>query len=164
MKNALSALVVLSFISCSSPAEKLKGLPAAEQQTAIVQCDREVILAALRQQESDAALSYLKVDQGRIRPIQEVAQRATLFQDAVMRNIGYKLDGIIENSALIADFKDIELEITYIAGNGSTINNESFKIYETVGAGQTEQFSIEINRPDQTESFRYSIKSATGAL
>ncbi len=162
MKNAFPALLLLTFLSCSSPAEKLMGLSAYEQQTVIAQCDREVIIAALRQKESDASLQYLKVDNSRIVPIQEVAQRATLFQSAVMRTVGYKLEGTIENSAMIANFKDIEIEIAYVAGNGSDISSETIKIFETVRAGDSNEFSIKVNRPDQTESFRYTLRSAVG--
>lgn len=79
-----------------------------------------------------------------------------------MRTVGYKLEGTIENSAMIANFKDIEIEIAYVAGNGSDISSETIKIFETVRAGDSNEFSIKVNRPDQTESFRYTLRSAVG--
>ena len=94
----------------------------------------------------------------------ETVQRATLFSSAITRIVGHKFKGRVENSALVTSFKDFKVYLIYMARNGSEISREEFTIYKTAAAGQSVNFNVEIDRPDQTDSYKYFIFEAESVL
>ena len=158
----ITALAILTLFGCSDPTEKLKEMPPKIQRSALAELGREALINGLREVESKTPVSFLRVDEGRVTPIQEIIQRETLFRSAVKRTVGHKFEGTIYNNALVANFKDPKVIIYYDAANGSNISSEEIVLYRTIRAGNYESFSAEINKPDQTESFRYVVTEANG--
>ena len=163
MNRLLTVLVVSALVGCSNPIEDLKDMPPKIQRSALAELGRDVLIDGLREVESKTPVSFLKIDEGRVSPIEEVIQRETLFRSAVKRTVGHRFEGTIYNNALVANFKDFKVILYYDATNGSNISSEEFVIYRTVAAGSFDTFSVEINRPDQTSSYRYTITEAQRA-
>ncbi len=163
MNRLLIVLVVFALAGCSNPIDDLKEMPPKIQRSALAELGRDALVDALREVESRTPVSFLKVDEGRVSPIQEVIQRETLFRSAVKRTVGHSFEGTIYNNALVANFKDFKIILYYDAANGSNISSEEFVIYRTVSAGSFDTFSVEIDRPDQTSSYRYVVTEAQRA-
>lgn len=149
------------LFACATPSEKLKEMPASGQRNVLAELGRDVLVDALREVESRTPVSFLRVENGKVKPIQEIVQRETLFRSAVKRTIGHKFEGIIFNDALVADFKDPKVVIEYVAENGSKISSEELVLYRTIAAGESEVFSAEIKKPDQTHSYRFQVIQGT---
>ena len=156
----ITAIAILTLFGCSDPTEKLKEMPPKIQRSVLAELGREALINGLREVESKTPVSFLRVDEGRVTPIQEIIQRETLFRSAVKRTVGHKFEGTIYNNALVANFKDPKVIIYYDAANGSNISSEEIVLYRTIHAGNYESFSVEINKPDQTESYRYAVIEA----
>ena len=156
-------MAVFALAGCSRPIEDLKEMPPKIQRSALAELGRDALVDALREVESKTPISFLKVDEGRVSPVQEVVQRATLFRSAVKKTIGHRFEGTIYNNALVANFKDFKVILYYDAANGSNISSEEFVIYRTVPAGSFDVFSVDVNRPDQTSSYRYAVTEAQRA-
>ena len=151
------------FASCQTPSEKLKSLPEQDRRHALTELDRDVLIDALRDVEGKSPISYISVTNARVSPIRETVQRATLFSSAVTRVVGHSLFGVIESSALVASFKDVEIEVIYKASNGSEIARQSFVIYKTCHPGESQRFDIELERPDQATDYSYVVLNASRA-
>ena len=122
------------------------------------------MIDALRDVEGKSPISYISVTNARVSPIRETVQRATLFSSAVTRVVGHSLSGVIESSALVASFKDVEIEVIYKASNGSEIARQSFVIYKTCHPGESQRFDIELERPDQATDYSYVVLNASERL
>ena len=87
-----------------------------------------------------------------------------LTSEITMREnfIGQKVfEGTISNSASIASFKDVQLEITYLSNTKSIIASEKFIIYEVVGPQHTIDIQkIKTKAPKATDSFSIMIIGA----
>ena len=157
MRHLAFLLTCVILFGCATPAEKLKEMPAMGQRNVLAELGRDALVEALREVESRTPVSFLRVENGKVKPIQEIVQRETLFRSAVKRTVGHKFEGVIFNDALVADFKDPKVVIYYVAENGSTISSEELILYRTIPAGKSEAFSAEIKRPDQTHSYRFQV-------
>ena len=156
-------IVLLLAVSCQSPTEEIKSMPPAIQKSALAELGREVLVDALREVEGKTPVNFVEIEYPSVKPIRETVQRATLFSSAVTRVVGHTFEGKIVSSAMAADFKDFEVEIAYIASNGSEISRETFIIYKTCRAGEFEGFEVELDQPDQTDTYRYLILGAEKA-
>ena len=156
-------MALLLAVSCQSPMEEIKSMPPAIQKSALAELGREVLVDALREVEGKTPVSFVEIEYPSVKPIRETVQRATLFSSAVTRVVGHTFEGKIVSSAMAADFKDFEVEIAYIASNGSEISRETFTIYKTCRAGEFESFEVELDQPDQTDTYKYLILGAEKA-
>ena len=163
VKNTILFVLASIFISCSTPLEKLKELPPKQQRSALAEIGREALVNALREVEGQTPISFLKINQASVRPIEQVVQRATLFRSAIKKTVGHTFEGSIQNNALVANFKNLKVIIYYDAANGSKISQEELTVFQTIRAGKSVNFSAEINEPDQTSSYRYIITEAARA-
>lgn len=156
-------VALLLVASCQTPTEEIKSMPPAIQKSALAELGREVLVNALREVEGKTPVSFVEIESPSVKPIRETVQRSTLFSSAVTRVVGHTFEGKIMSSAMAADFKDFEVEIAYIASNGSEISRETFTIYKTCRAGEFERFEVELNQPDQTDTYKYLILGAEKA-
>jgi hypothetical protein len=163
MKNAIPLILCSALLACTSPSEKIKEMPPKQQRSALAEVGRAALVEALREIEGRTPISFLSIKQANVRPIEETIQRETLFRSAVKRTVGFTFEGAIENSALVASFKDFKIIIYYDAENGSNISSEELTVFKTIRAGGSETFRAEINQPDQTRSYRYVITRAVQA-
>ena len=161
--QVILGIAVVVIAGCQSPSEELKAMPKEVQKSALAELGRDILVDALREVEVQSPISYISISNARVTPIRETVQRATLFSSAVTRVVGHSLSGVIESSALVASFKDVEIEVIYKASNGSEISRQSFIIYKTCLAGNNQSFEIELERPDQTTDYGYIVVNASRA-
>lgn len=163
VKQSIIVFMVTMMAACQTPSEELRSMPEEVQRHALAELGRDILVDALREVEVKSPISYISVTNARVSPIRETVQRATLFSSAVTRVVGHSLSGVIESSALVASFKDVEIVVTYKASNGSEIARQSFVIYKTCHPGGSQNFEIELERPDQTTDYSYVVLNATRA-
>ena len=60
------------------------------------------------------------------------------------------LEGTISNSATLANFKDIVLDVTWLTKTETELKTEQYAVYEFVGAGKTISYKIKVNAPSET--------------
>lgn len=96
--------------------------------------------------ESQNPITYLKVEDGK--------WRENLFGRTI-------LEGNIANSATIANFKDIVIEVNWLTKTQTILKTEYYTIYEYVGAGKNKQFKIKVDGPSETGNVKMTISSAT---
>lgn len=156
-------LCVLLLTSCQSPAAKIDSMSPKEQRIELAQLKREVLIDALREMEEQSPTKWVEIKNPNVSAIRETVQRETLFRNAITRVTGHKFTGRIQSESLVAQFKDFEIQILYLASNGSEISRENFTIYKTCGAGKAKSFSVEIQQPNQTSNYKYLLLGALPA-
>jgi hypothetical protein len=70
------------------------------------------------------------------------------------------LEGTIENKASIANFKDVELQITWLTRTNTEIGTSAKTIYEYVKSGQSVPYKLRFNVPSGTRDVRVEIGAA----
>jgi hypothetical protein len=164
IRNYLLLTLSISILgSCQSPTEEINKMPKEIQRSVLAEFGREALVDALREVEGKTPVSYVEIEDSAVNSIRETVQRATLFSSAITRVVGHKFTGTIQSTALAADFKDFQIEVTYVASNGSDISSQDFTIYRTCRAGDSEPFEFLLDRPDQTSRYRYVILGAERA-
>jgi hypothetical protein len=86
--------------------------------------------------------------------------------EGTMRNnlIGLKvLEGTITNSASIANFKDVVVEVTWFTKTDTELSKVYYTVYEYVGAGNSIRYKIKADAPGATGGFQINVSSATPA-
>lgn len=73
------------------------------------------------------------------------------------------LEGTISNSATLANFKDVVLEVTWLTKTETELKTELYTVYEFVGASKSVSYKIKVNAPSETAGVRIGISSATPA-
>lgn len=134
-----------------------------EQRFELAQLSTEVLIDALREREEQSPTNWVEIKNPNVTAIRETVQRETLFRSAITRVTGHKLNGRLQSESLVAEFKDFEIQIVYFASNGSEISREDFTVYKTCRAGKTQAFSVEIQQPDQTSSYKVLLLGAQPA-
>ena len=71
------------------------------------------------------------------------------------------LEGTITNSATLANFKDVVLEVKYYTKTKTFISSENIIIYEYFPARNSKSFKIKRDAPNRTASVGWSIVGAT---
>ena len=71
------------------------------------------------------------------------------------------IEGTISNSASIATYKDVVLEIQFYSGTNTFISSTEHIFYEYFPAGTTEDFKIVDFAPEGTESINWKVKRAS---
>lgn len=71
-----------------------------------------------------------------------------------------KVHGSVTNSATVANFKDIEIEVVYYSATRSIIDRERFTLYDFVPAHSTKSFEWKISPPQGTETLGWEAVGA----
>lgn len=71
------------------------------------------------------------------------------------------LEGTITNSATLANFKDVILQVTWLTKTQTELKSERYAVYEYVGAGKTIEYKIKVDAPSAMGGVRIGIDSAT---
>ena len=71
------------------------------------------------------------------------------------------LEGRVDNVATMANFKDIVIEVTFLAASGTALGRKEFTRYEVVGHGYGVTFKFKTFAPAQTKSVAVRVISAT---
>lgn len=84
----------------------------------------------------------------------------------VFRSAEYKLDGWIilgeiTNSALLANFKDIVISVSYYSQTKSLIDKKDIVIYQFIKPNTSIGFDVKVNPPDGASSVTIAVKSIT---
>lgn len=82
--------------------------------------------------------------------------RKTLFGKTI-------LEGSVSNIATLADFKDITLEVKFLAKTGAEINTAQYVLYEFVSAGGKVNYKLRIKAPSATNAINIRIADAKQA-
>ena len=73
------------------------------------------------------------------------------------------LEGTISNSATIATYKDVVLNVAFYSKTETHLGSERHTIYEYFSAGQTKNFKIKTFGYKGTNSIGWSIESASSS-
>lgn len=105
----------------------------------------EQLRAELVQQEKQNPSQYLK---------DETKMRTNLIGQKV-------IEGTVTNSASVATFKDLVLQVDFLSKTDAVISTQKFTIYEVVGPQQSVKFKFKTYAPSETKGFAASIVNAT---
>ena len=70
------------------------------------------------------------------------------------------IEGRVDNTATMANFKDIVIEADFLAASGTSLSTKEFTRYEAVGHGYGVTFKFKTFAPDQTRSVAVRVVSA----
>tara|TARA_B110000091_G_C13766658_1_gene454726 strand:- start:250 stop:699 length:450 start_codon:yes stop_codon:yes gene_type:complete len=90
-----------------------------------------------------------------------VVERGGFFKSPIYKIDGYHMSGLINNSSLLAHFKDFKLELTYYSKTGTIIDTETVVLYENLNPQESKNFKIKINSPEDTHESKASVLEAT---
>jgi hypothetical protein len=76
---------------------------------------------------------------------------------------GWVLKGTISNSATIATYKDVVLEISFYSKTNTHLGTTQETVYEFFPAGQTKEFKLKTKAYKGTNAISWNIISATPA-
>lgn len=144
MKTALlsiSIILVMSFVSCENLAPKKSALQLKEE---------------LKSQEHDSPSVYLSLENVLMQ--NNKIKNAGLFTNA--KYDGYLLEGQITNTATLAKYKDIQINVLLNSKTGTTLSDKTYTIYEYILPNSSKDFSIKVDAPDETASYNASIINA----
>ena len=72
------------------------------------------------------------------------------------------LEGTISNSATLANFKDVKINITWLSKTNSELESKEYTIYELVSAKGSATFKLkELFYPKETKGVSMKILGAT---
>jgi len=67
----------------------------------------------------------------------------------------------MNNTATLADFKDILLDVTSISKTDAEMGSDRFPVYGFVNAGQSSRFKLKVQAPSKTAGVRMRVVYAT---
>lgn len=114
----------------------------------------------LLNKEQNNPLEYLSVS-GSMKENKVKTQNGTMFRSSKWEKDGYILEGYIGNSATIASFKDVKINVSFISNTGSVIKETDFIIYDYVPATNGITYKQKIYAPEGTVNYEVSIVSAS---
>ena len=151
----ISAIFIgtLALSSCNS--EGSSGAAAA----AIPKTPEELKMELLQQEQAEP-LTYISVDAS-MREDEVKTRDAGLFHDAEYSPDGNTIRGTIKNTATVAKFKDVVLEVTFYSQTETPIETKEFTIYEFYSPNTTKNFELKVYPPEEMAKFGVEIKKAT---
>lgn len=111
----------------------------------------------LQMVENDNPREYLQLDSVTMR--KNKIKEAGLFSSA--KYDGYLISGQVINTATIAKFKDLEINVELYSKTNTVIASKSFVIYEYYEPNSNKDFSIKLDVPNDMESFGTTLIGAT---
>jgi|ERR1700752_2125269 len=151
-KKTLGFLFVASFtfISCNS------GSFASVENSKTP----DELMRELKKQEERSPLIYLSVDadlkENRIK-----IKEAESFHSEEYVSDGSTLHGTIKNTAIMAEFKDIVVTLTYYSNTGDEIESRDFPINDFLGPKSINKFKLKVYPPESMVKFGVDIKNAS---
>ena len=144
--STISLVAVLFITSCQSSSSNKDNYTAGSAIVTepIKEKTIEEIKEELAQKERQNPGEYLKTT-GRF--------KENLIGETV-------LEGRIDNTATMANFKDIVIEATFLAASGTVLGTKEFTRYELVGHGYGVTFKYKTIAPDQTNSVALRVIKA----
>lgn len=153
MKNIF--LIVISLIILSScegdPKEAVKKLTATE------------LKDELRQLEYKTPLAYISTKLEYFTENNVLVRAGGIFRDAEYATDGWNIMGSITNTALLANFKDIVLTVSYYSQTKSLIEKKDIIVYEYLKANSSIIFKSKVFPPEGTESIDIEVKAVSPA-
>jgi len=134
MKNALVLLLSLATLGACKSANNSAPSTKYEEKK-----------ASLADMEKDSPLKFLKISG---------SHRKNLLNQTVV-------EGEIVNKATLTDYKNIQVQITFIDKDGSTIEKQKHSIDDVVKAASTEEFKIKVSHVSGATSVSLDIVDAT---
>lgn len=68
--------------------------------------------------------------------------------------------GTIENTATVVSYKDIEIKLRFYSKTGALLEEDTDKVYESVGPGREANFKLKYFAPKQTDSVSVTVIGA----
>ncbi len=156
MKSILTVILIsaaILFASCGSDASSSNSERPKTP---------EELRVELKQKEEIAPLEYLKDKGVTMLPQQKKIRNGGLFRDAEYAPDGAIFEGDFINSATLAKFKDIQVNVSYFSKTKTLIKEESYIIYEFFPPNTTKHFSFKVAEiPEAQKSFAFEIVGAT---
>ena len=124
----------------------------------------EELKVELEMQEKFSPHDYLSLDNLSMKTKSKKTKRGGLFRDAEYSPDGVALKGVIKNSATIADYKDVVVNVVYLSKTESVIKEAQYTIFEYFKHGTSTPFSINTraeDSPSSFESFNVTIVNAS---
>lgn len=72
----------------------------------------------------------------------------------------FKIDGTISNTATVAKFKNVVIEVSFYTSKNKFISAERFTIADSFPAGSTKEFKLKIDPPKGTDSCKWKAVGA----
>ena len=119
----------------------------------------EELFADLEIQEKKSPLIYLTIDADINENRIEIANGRHPEGIAYV-NDGSTISGAIKNTALMAEFKDIVINVIYYSQSGEEIETKDFTINEFFSPKSTNKFHLKVYPPDGMAKFEIEVKSA----
>lgn len=86
-------------------------------------------------------------------------RKGNLFRSA--KYDGYKITGLVKNSATIAKYKDLIINVEIFSKTKSIISTQDFTFYEFYEPNTTKPFNLIVNPPEQMNGYNVYVKNAT---
>ena len=118
--------------------------------------------AELKLQEKANSLTYVSLIKATITPQKKIVRKGSLFKKAKYEDDGAIINGIIENKASFAKYKDVKLKVAYYSNTKSIISEKYFVLYEYYYPNSTETFSIKVYPPKAYKTFNVEVIKAIG--
>ena len=136
MKNTLTGLLLLGFVftACSSNDESAEKPKDKYEQTK----------ETLEEKEKKDPKRFLSVSGH---------DKRNLIRQTVIK-------GTVSNTAKVASYKDVEVELTFFSKTGALLEKDHEVIYETIAPGKTASFKTKYYAPKGTDSVALKILGA----
>ncbi len=161
MNKIIGIVLICSVLlsSCNSD-NHAKEVAAFEAAIASIPKTPEQLRMELKKQEQEDPPKYL-VAHGTMSENKVQSKAETLFKNAEFKTDGYYIEGTIKNSASVARFKDIVINVEFVSKTGTVIESKDFPFYEFYEPNSTLPFNIHAYPPVDTKNFRLKVKKAT---
>jgi hypothetical protein len=73
----------------------------------------------------------------------------------------FKVHGVVKNSATVANYKDVVVEIIYYSGTDTELDRERYTIYDFFPAHSEKNFELVVNIPKACEKLGWEAVTAT---
>lgn len=117
----------------------------------------EELKLELKTQEQSYPVQYLTLDS--VYMNQNKIKDAGIFTSA--KYDGYKITGIVKNSATIAKFKDLKITVQIYSKTKTVIDEQTYVFYEYYEPNTEKNFFIKLNPPNAMKSFHAYVTGAT---
>lgn len=134
MRTLLFSLIALCWMSCSSESKSRSEEAKYEE-------SRE----SIEEIEQKKPARFLKAT---------VKRKKNMVGQTVVR-------GIIENTATVVTYKDIEIKLRFYSKTGALLEEDTDKVYESVGPGREASFKMKYFAPKDTDSVSVTVISAS---
>lgn len=145
--------IFISLQSCNSSGNSSK-FSAEREKTP------EELRAELKTQEESNPLQYVIVD-GKMKDSIVKTREEGWFHNAEYGKDGSVINGVINNTASVAKFKDVILTVSYYSATNTEIKSEDHIFYEFYEPNSSKSFSVYVHAPAEMKSFGLNIKNAT---